>query len=143
MVKAVKVLNLVSTFLFVAILIVVYAYLPISVDINIEGYSNIHKQRLFYYFVSAFLIVNILIRLILNFGFKQVSENMMAWLFGLIFVLNCYLTFIVGFVGVWNNSTHISPVNYAYLNGVGPLFILIWTIGFIVLFVKERKVVKA
>ncbi len=138
MVKAVKVLNLVSVFLFVAVLILVYAYLPISVDVNIDGVSNIHKQRLFYYFFITFLTINILLRIILNLGFRRTNENILAWLMSLIFVLNVYVSFLIGFVGVWNNSTHISPSNYAYLNFMGPVFLIIWVIGLIFLVVKLR-----
>lgn len=138
MIKAVKVLNITSTGLFTIILVLIYAYLPISVDLNIDGVGNIHKQRFFYYAASAFVVVNILLRVILNLGFKSASENLFAWLMSLIFIMNLYLTFIVGFVGVWNNSTHISPGNYSYLNYLGPFFIIIWVGGLIFLVVKKK-----
>ncbi len=138
MIKAVKILNLVSVFLFTVVLVLIYAYLPISVDLNIDGIENIHKHRFFYYSGAAFLIVNILVRVILNLGFKSISENVLAWMMSLIFIMNIYLTFIIGFVGVWNNSTHISPTNYAYLNFLGPFFIIVWVVGLIFLVVKRR-----
>ncbi len=138
MIKAVKFLNLISVFLFIIVLVLIYAYLPISVDLNIDGIENIHKHRFFYYSGAAFLITNILLRVILNLGFKSVSENVLAWMTSLIFIMNVYLTFLIGFVGVLNNSTHISPSNYAYLNFLGPFFILIWVGGLIFLVVKRR-----
>ncbi|MEQ9403778.1 MAG: hypothetical protein RIM99_09350 [Cyclobacteriaceae bacterium] len=138
MIKAVKVLNVASTFMFVVILLLIYAYLPISVDLNIDGVENIHKHRFFYYSITAFIGINILLRIILNLGFKGTSENVLAWMTGLIFILNVYLTFLVGFVGVWNNATHISPSNYAYLNFLGPVFVFFWFGGLIFLVVKKK-----
>lgn len=138
MIKAVKILNLTSVFLFTVVLIFIYAYLPISVDLNIEGIENIHKHRFFYYSIAIFLIINILVRVILNLSFKTVSENVLAWLTSFIFIMNVYITFLIGFVGVWNNSTHISPSNYSYLNFLGPIFIIIWVGGLIFLVVKRR-----
>jgi hypothetical protein len=138
MVKAVKVLNFTSVLLFVLVLILIYAYLPISVDLNIDGISNIHKHRFFYYSLAGFVIMNMLVRVIINLGFKSLSENVLAWGTSLIFVLNFYLTLTIGFVGVWNNATHISPSNYAYLNFLGPVFLIIWVGGLIFLVVKKR-----
>ena len=138
MIKAVKVLNISSTLFFMIVLVLIYGYLPISVDLNIDGIEDIHKHRFFYYSMSAFIITNILLRVIINLGFKAVSENVLAWMTSLIFILNMYITLIVGFVGVWNNSTHISPSNYSYLNFLGPFFLLIWVAGLIYLVVKNK-----
>ena len=138
MIKAVKFLNLTTTILFVIITFLVYAYLPINVDLNIEGLSSVHKHRFFYYSVSVFLAVNILLRLIINLGFSSANENLKAWLMSLIFILNLYLTLTIGFVGVWNNSSHISPANYSYLNFIGPVLIIFWVLGLIFFVVKER-----
>lgn len=138
MIKAVKVLNAGSTFLFVAILLLIYAYLPISVDLNVSRVSNIHKQHFFYYTVSAFLGMNVLLRIILRFGFPTIGQELLGWMTALIFILNVYLTFLVGFIGVWNNATHIGPSNYSYLNLLGPLLLLIWVGGLIFLVVKNK-----
>ncbi|MEP5612072.1 MAG: hypothetical protein ABJP45_07465 [Cyclobacteriaceae bacterium] len=138
MIKAVKVLNVTSVLFFTVVLLLIYGYLPISVDVNIDGIGNLHKHRFFYYSLSAFLGINIILRLILNFGFKSASEKVFAWMTSLIFILNLYLTFIVGFVGVWNNSSSISASSYAYLNYLGPLFVLVWVGGLIFLVVKKQ-----
>jgi len=135
--KAVRVLNRLSTVLFIAILLLVYAYLPIQVDLNLEEIGSVHKQRFFYYSLVAFVVINLLLRVILNMGFKNVNDLVGAWLMGLIFVLNFYLTLIIGFIGVLNNATHISPSNYAYLNFLGPIFIVIWLGGLIFLALRK------
>lgn len=137
MIKAIKVLNVFSILLFAAILLLVYAYLPISVDLNVKGISGIHKQTLFYQILGAFVVINVLLRLIINLGFRSLMPIRRAWVTGLIFIVNFYFVLLVGFVGVWNNSTHIAPEGYAYLNFIGPILLIVWVLGLI--FLAFRK----
>ena len=137
MIKAFKVLNVFSTLLFAATLLLVYAYLPISIDLNIEGFSQMHKQTFFYQVLIAFIVANTLLRLIINLGFKKWEGLPKAWLTLLIFIVNFYFTLIVGFIGVWNNSTHVAPEGYAFLNYIGPVFLIIWAAGLIFLVFRK------
>ncbi len=137
MIKAIKVLNLFSIFLFAAILLLVYAYLPIQVELNVDGVGQLHKQTFFYYVFSAFIVVNIVLRFAINIISKSSSEKIASWVKSMIFILNFYFTTIVGFIGVINNSTHIDPGNYAYLTYLGPVFVAIWLIGLIFLLIKK------
>ena len=138
MIKAVKVLNTLSIIFFMAILLLVYAYLPIMVDVNVEGLKDIHKQTFFYYIVGGFVVVNIILRLIRSLGAKHLPTEPQAWLSAIIFVINFNITLLVGFIGVWNNPTHIDPSSYGYLNYLGPVFIIIWVVGLIFLFFKKK-----
>ena len=138
MIKAVKVLNLFSTLLFAAVLLLVYAYLPISVNFNIEGVSNMHKQDFFYLALLGFLAINILMRVVVFVGLKRIGTLLMSWISGLIFVVNFYFALLIGFVGIWNNATHVSPSSYSYLNVIGPFFVLIWIVGLIFLAFKKE-----
>lgn len=138
MIKSIKVLNAISVFLFSAIFLLVYAYLPISVNMEIEGVSNMHKQTFFYYAFGVFLIANIVLRIAINLGTKNVGEEMGAWIRSLIFIVNFYLTTIIGFIGVLNNTTSVSPSSYAYLNYLGPSFLIIWILGLIFLLIKNK-----
>jgi hypothetical protein len=137
--KAVKVLNLFSTLLFAGILLLVYSFLPISVDLNLDFISNIHKQQFFYYVFLIFILLNFLLRVILRFGAKGVDETLYGWLYLLIFIVNFYMTLLVGFVGVLNNTNHINPSSYAYLNYMGPLAVIAWFAGYIFLLFKKMK----
>lgn len=137
MIKVVKVLNLFSTLLFAAILLMVYAYLPINVDLNMQGMSDMHKQDFFYNALIIFLVFNILLRLIVKVGLKNLRPQLNSWSSALIFILNFYLTLIVGFIGVWNNATSISPGDYAYLNYMGPVLLIFWAVGLIFLVFKK------
>lgn len=137
MIKAVRVLNLFSTLLFAAILLLVYAYLPISVDLNLQGIGEMHKQDFFYNAIIIFLVLNILLRVIVKIGLRKLETNLNAWVSAIIFILNLYLTLIIGFIGVWNNSTSIEPSDYAYLNYMGPVLLIIWVVGLIFLVFKK------
>ena len=131
MIKTVKVLNLFSTLLFAIVLLLVYAYLPINVDLNVEGWHPIHKQDFFYQLLTIFLGINILLRVVIFYGLKHLKVLLLSWVSGLIFVMNFYFTLLAGFIGVWNNPTHISPSSYNYLNIIGPFFLIIWLAGLI------------
>lgn len=135
--KAVKVLNLFSTLLFGAILLLVYAFLPISVDLNLQEMGVMHKQDFFFNAIVIFLALNIILRLILTVGLRNIRPDIHAWASAFIFIVNFYLTLLIGFIGVWNNSTHISPSSYAYLNFMGPALLIIWAVGLIFLFLKK------
>ncbi|MEM6642157.1 MAG: hypothetical protein AAF616_04180 [Bacteroidota bacterium] len=137
MIKAVKVLNLLSLLLFAAILLLVYAFLPVEVNLNIDGFSNVNKQTLFYQLLGLFIIVNILLQLLLKFGVGQWKESDRAWVGLLVFIVNFYLASLFGFLGVLNNASSISPDSYAYLNLIAPLLLIVWLVGLIILAFKR------
>ncbi|WP_425391577.1 hypothetical protein [Ekhidna sp.] len=136
--KAIKVLNRFSVLLFSAIFLLVYAYLPISVDIGIDEVKQLHKQNFFYYFFGGFMVINILLRVATKFGTSNLSEELSAWIRSIVFIVNFYLTTMVGFIGVLNNTNHINPESYAYLSYLGPTLIGIWIVGLIFLFIKNK-----
>lgn len=138
MVKAIKVFNSISVLLFSAILLLVYAYLPIMVDFNIEGVKGMHKQTFFYYAFGTFVVVNILMRVGVTLGSKGLEENLAAWARAILFIVNFYLASMVGFIGVINNTGHINPSSYTYLNFLGPIFLVVWVVGLIFLFLKKK-----
>ncbi|MEQ8906838.1 hypothetical protein [Ekhidna sp.] len=138
MIKATKVLNSLSIIFFMAILLLVYAYLPIMVDLNVEELKDFHKQTFFYYTVGGFVVVNVILKLVTSLGAKYLPKEPQAWLNAIIFVINFNITLIVGFIGVWNNPAHIEPESFAYLNYMGPILIIIWVIGLIFLYFKKK-----
>ena len=138
MIKAIKVLNRISVLLFSAIFLLVYAYLPIAVDLGVEGLGQLHKQNFFYYFFGAFMVINILLRVTTNMGTKNLKEELLSWIRSIVFIVNFYLTTLVGFIGVLNNTNHINPESFAYLSYLGPTLLVIWVIGLIFLLVKNK-----
>ncbi|MEO9484680.1 MAG: hypothetical protein ABJG47_14575 [Ekhidna sp.] len=138
MVKAIKVFNAISVLLFSVILLLVYAYSPIMVDLNIEGVKEIHKQSFFYYAFGSFVIVNIVLRMGVTLGSRNLAENLAAWIRAILFIVNFYLASMIGLVGVMNNTNHIAPSSYGYLNFLGPVFLVIW-VGGLIFFIFKKK----
>lgn len=141
MLKVVNFLKFLSITLFLGILILVYAYLPIMVNLQ-PGSSEIqlHKETFFYYTIAVFVIVNIVM-----LAFQKLTENKIsklevkAWARGAGFVVNIYLTLLIGFIGVINNAQHLDPAGFAYLNYMGPVLIISWIIGLIYLIFKKAE----
>jgi len=139
MLKVVNFLKLLSIILFLVILLLVYAYLPIMVSLD-PGSSGLelHKETFFYSMIGIFVIVNIVM-----LGVQKLTENKIsgidaqAWARGAAFVVNIYFTLLIGFIGVINNSTHLDPAGFAYLNYIGPVLIFSWIIGLIYLLSKK------
>lgn len=143
MIKTVKFLRVLSVILFLGTLALVYAYLPIQVQLTEEkNQLVIHRENFFYFAVVFFLVINLLAVLMTNLLSPWVmlkgGEQAVAWLAGLGFVINIYLSMLMGFIGVLNNQAHVSTSGFAYLNYIGPVLILVWIIGIFYL-IKSPK----
>lgn len=137
MLKAVKVLNRISVILFVIVLLTSYAYMPISVHMIIEEIGDLHKQTFFYYAVCSFLVINILVRIILHFGIKNLEESLQAWITSLIFIFNIYQIFLIIYIAVWNNQGHIDPSYFSGFTLIGPVLLVAWIFG--IFFIKNKS----
>ncbi|MEP0985201.1 hypothetical protein [Ekhidna sp.] len=138
MIKAIKVFNSISVLLFSVILLLVYAYLPIMVDLNIEGVKDLHKQTFFFYAFGSFVVINIVIRIGASLGSRNLPEDLAAWIRAILFIVNFYLASMVGFIGVINNTGHINPSSFGYLNYLGPVFLIIWISGLLFFLFKKK-----
>ncbi|MEQ8551487.1 MAG: hypothetical protein RLQ12_16025 [Cyclobacteriaceae bacterium] len=139
MLKVVNLVKVFSVLIFLGTLSLVYAYMPIMVKLDEEGMTEIHKENFFYGSVGVFIVVNVLILIIQNMiNKKAIDEFLKAWVGGFTFVFNLYLAFIIGFLGVLNNPTHIPASSYYYLNWLGPIMVLVWLIGLIFLVLKRK-----
>lgn len=144
MVKTINFVRLLTIILFVAILAMVYAYLPIQVQLKPSGQMYLmHREYFFYGVAGFFLLVNIISWLLLKIVTPTMElkkgEEFAAWFNGLPIVINLSITFLVGFIGVMNNANHIRASSYAYLNFLVPFLILIWMVGFIYFLLKKNN----
>ncbi len=141
MLRVVSFLKFLSILLFLIILVLVYAYLPVMADLTADSSQlQIRKEDFFYFSVTIFVVINIAM-----LGFQKLIEpkiasmDLKAWLRGLAFVINIYLTLLTGFIGVINNSGHLNAAGFSYLNYFGPFLIFSWVIGLIYLILKGLK----
>ncbi len=141
MVKAVGIVRFLSVVLFLAILGLSYAYLPVKAMLVPDDRSiQIDRGDFFYFSAGIFAVLNLLFAVISKSYWVRFKENplLQAWLNALTPIVNIYLTLLVGFVAVLNNPTHVSTSSYGYLNFLGPLLLLAWIVGLAV--IRFRKV---
>lgn len=131
MLKVLNFLKVLSVILFLGVLLLVYAYLPVMIDIQPDSQDiQVRKETFFYYSIAAFVMINLVLFVFQRLTEpKLMGEGIKAWMRGLSFIINIYLAMLVGFVGVINNATHINPSGYAYLNYLGPILLVVWGIG--------------
>ena len=139
MLRVVDFLKVLSIILFLGILLLVYAYLPIMVKLELEkGALELNKETFFYYAIGGFVVINILMLYIQKWlEPKIVGYYAKAWARGAAFVVNIYVTLIIGFIGVINNTNHLDPAGFSYLNYFGPVIIFSWVIGLIYFVIKK------
>lgn len=140
MLRIVNFLKVLSIILFLIMLLLVYAYLPVMAKLDPEqGALQLHKETFFYFVVGVFVAVNLVFIGFQKMFEKQIKDEVLkAWVRGLAFVINLYFTFIVVFIGVINNAQHLSAAGFAYLNYLGPFLIFSWVIGLFYLIFFKR-----
>ena len=142
MVKTVNLLRQLSIILFLIVFVLVYAYMPVMVTLSPDGHFEIHKESFFYYGAGSFLIINIITRIITNFFLTRLiswkGEETASWFLALPLIINIYLIFIAGFLGVLNNPVHILAGSYSYLNFLGPTLFLLWVLGLIYFSISKK-----
>ncbi|MFY0686057.1 MAG: hypothetical protein JXQ90_02780 [Cyclobacteriaceae bacterium] len=143
MAKAVKFLWLFTVLLFLIILGFAYASLPIEVNLtSVKGEVVFHKETFFYYSISFYLVVNILVlglfRMISPILESKLSEEGVIWVNLFSFCVNIYMTTVLGFIGVMNNPEGVPTANYNYLNYIGPILMIGWVIGLIYYLIKRK-----
>ncbi|MEQ8470437.1 MAG: hypothetical protein RIC35_04595 [Marinoscillum sp.] len=140
MLRVVNFLKVLSIILFLAILLLVYAYSPVMVNL-FEGNSDLqlNRETFFYFGITVFVVINIVLLAFQKLFEKNIrNDEVRSWVRGLGFVINIYLTLIVGFIGVLNNGAHLSAAGFAYLNYLGPFLIFSWICGLFYLLYAKR-----
>ena len=138
MFNAIKVIRFITTFVFLAVLLASYAYLPLTMDINIDGFERVGKDFYFYSAVGLYLLLNLI-----TYFFRFYADRVKLTLYRRLMVhilapvLYFSLTLIIGFLTVVNNALDVIPSTYYYLNYLCVILILGWIFSF--LFVTVRK----
>ena len=144
MIKMVNFIRILSITLYLGVLGLVYAYLPVMVrTLPQDDTILVHREYFFYYAIGVFAIVNlftwILIRMINPLIMLKRGEMATAWFNTIASVINIYLALVLGFIGVLNNPLHVSASGFAYLNYLGPVMLIIWMVGFFYLSVNKKS----
>ncbi|MEQ9424901.1 MAG: DUF1648 domain-containing protein [Cyclobacteriaceae bacterium] len=154
--KVFQLLRIGSSILLIIVLLFVYANLPeqVAVHANNSGSASsfLSKNDFFYFTLLAFIGLNLLVfgggkmleQLPVNaakflFASESFKENILAWWTSFSSIINLFLIFIIGFIGVFNSSDDQLISSYAYLAYVGQFLIIIWLITLIyLLYYRDR-----
>ena len=145
MLKAVNFVRLLSIAFFLGTLSVVYAYLDPAVSFSVEtDMPTMHRTYFFYLISLIFLIINIILWLFIKIMSPKISQRFgllsAGWVAALPVVVNFYICFLIGFLGVLNNASSLQLSNYTYLNYLGPILLMIWT-GLAIYFMSTKKII--
>jgi hypothetical protein len=144
MIRVVGLIRVLSVVLFLIVLGLVYAYLPVMVRVLPQDATLLfHREYVFYSAVGLFFLINLfvfmLIKMVNPLLLSRKGEEMTAWFNSIGFVINVYVATLFGFIGVLNNPLHISASSYGYLNYMGPILLMIWIVGIIYFSVKKKS----
>ncbi len=143
MLKAVNFVRLLSIAFFLGTLSIVYAYLDPVVSFSVEtDMPTMHRTYFFYLGAFIFLVINIALWLLIKIMSPKIAQRFgllsAGWVAVLPVVVNFYICFLIGFLGVLNNASSLQLSNYAYLNYLGPILLIIWT-GLAIYFMSTKK----
>ena len=134
-----KVARLVFIFFFLVVLLFIYAYLPLTIDIGSDEIGRVGRNMFFYTvigtFIGLYFITHFLRYYVDRLG---IGELQRLYIHILPSVLYFALTLLVGFIGVNNNADDIEPSTFFYLNYISVILIFGWIIGFLFALVRRK-----
>ncbi len=140
--KLLRVLLFFTIIIWLGFFMFVYAYLPKDV-ILLPDQLTVTKDNFFYIAITLFLVVNFLFTIVAGM-FKQLksarstqrSQDLRTWFVSLPIMINLYLAFSIGSLGVMNNPSNFEGSFYGYLNYLGPILLVGWI--FVLIFILAK-----
>jgi len=152
--KIFKLLSRITVFIFLGILLYVYAFLPEVVNLYLDksasGGLEIGKELFFYASLGVFIVST----LILSYLKKSLSlipvnstdstmsvakkSHLRTWANSLSVVLNLFFIFTVSFVGLFHNDEHFNISYFAVIIYIGPFLMLASIFYLIYIFVSKH-----
>lgn len=138
MFNALKVVRIITILFFLGILSFSYAYLPLTLDLNLEGIGRIGRGLYFYTAVGSLIVLN-LITYFLRFYVEKIDarRGLKVTMHALAPVLFFSLTLLIGYVTVINNEQDVNPSLFYYLNYLSMGVIVAWILSLIYVLVKK------
>lgn len=137
-----KLVSRITVFIFLAMLLYVYAFLPEMVSLYFDqGGTPIFQmdREVFFYSALGLFMVCTLVLSFLKRTLKtlpvgttgtSISANkksgLRVWADSLSVVLNLFFIFSISFVGLFHNDEHFNVSYFAFIVYIGPLLICIW-----------------
>lgn len=134
-----KVVRLVFIFFFLVVLLFIYAYLPLTIDVGVDEIGRVGRNTFFYTTIGTFVGLYFITHFLRYYVDRQgIGEWQRLYVHILPAVMYFTLTLLIGFIGVNNNSDDIRPSTFYYLNYISVFLIFAWIIGFLFVLVRRK-----
>jgi hypothetical protein len=134
-----KTIRIITSLLFIAVLALSYAYLPLTLDMNWQGMPRMDRDIFFYAALGLFIFFNFATYFFRwsadRLGTKPNTRLMVHLLPSFLYFA---MVTLIGYIVVWNNATDVSPDDYFYLNYISIFLILGWTVLFIYFLIRKQ-----
>jgi len=147
MFKIISVFFSASIVLFLAVLMIVYAFMPESAGIlfNDKGdrIQEISRDTFFYATLIGFVLFQLLFYLfivnVLNKKFNTSKKiNMSIWFKGMFLAINFFFILMLIFIGLANNAIDYTFTSIEYISFLGPGLIVVWLLIFPIFYFKSK-----
>ncbi len=139
MLKVFKVLRIFSVIIFLIVLTLSYAYIPLTIDSGWEAIDRVGRGQFFYGFLGLFVAMGAMFYfLIFYVENREKHDNVRAMIHVLPFIFNLSLTLIVGSIGLRNNTQGVDAALFNYLNYLAAALPILWFFALIFSLVKAK-----
>ncbi|MCP4457878.1 MAG: hypothetical protein GY816_07630 [Cytophagales bacterium] len=138
MLQASKFIRVFFAFFFLAILLLTYGYLPLTININIDGFGRVGREFFFYACIGLFIFFNLI-----TYFFRYLADrtNMGYYQKTIIHLLPSVLYFsfilLIGYLGTINNAPAMNSSSYGYLTYLSSALLIIWIFAFLFTLLKK------
>lgn len=138
MLYSTKFIRIFATFFFLSILLLIYGYLPLTLDLNIDGFERIDRDFFFYSCIGLFILFNLI-----TYFFRYLADRSSMGYYQrtavhlLPSVLYFSMTLLIGYLGIWNNASAMNPSSYNYLTYLSPILLILWIFLFVFTLAKK------
>ncbi len=138
MLQAAKFIRVFSTFFFLVILLLVYGYIPLTLDINIDGFERVGREFFFYSCIGLFILFNLI-----TYFFRYLTDKSSMGYYQrtavhlLPSVLYFSMTFLIGYLGAVNNAAALDLSSYNYLTYISSILLISWFFAFLFTLIKN------
>lgn len=134
-----KVLRIFTSLFFIIILLFIYAYLPLTLDINLEGVGRIGRGFFFYTAMSVYVVLQLIFYFFRFYVDRAgVGQQLRFTVHLLPSIMLFSLTLLIGYIGVLNNAEDIAPSRYYYLNYLSAALMVGWFFAFLFVLIRKK-----
>jgi len=147
MIKILRFFTSISILIFLAAILIVYAFLPDPSGLLFGGQGNIiieiSRDTFFYSALFIFVIIQILYiifnRTILKQRIESPGGRMSTWIQGMILSVNLFIILMIIFIGLANNAVDYSYKSIHLVAYIAPSIVIVWllTLPFFLFLRKE------